>query len=62
MEQNEDKGIFSVQLDAEVKRWLVQKSVERQLAGLPLNERSMGAVIRDLIDEARKRDEQERAA
>lgn len=47
----------TVILGPEMKRWLERKAAERMMAGRPFGERSFGAVIRDLLTEAAKRDE-----
>lgn len=51
------RRLTSFEIDEELRRWLDLKVVSRIEAGVPRNERTMGAVIRDLLNEARVREE-----
>lgn len=56
MEQDERKTTVTVEVDADLKRWLERKSAERLIEGRPYGERSMGAVVRDLIAQAARQE------
>ena len=58
MEQKPSKALTSLEIDEDTKRWLELKVAERFVEGRPFGERSMGAVIRDILTEQRKREEQ----
>jgi hypothetical protein len=50
------RSLTSFEIPEDLRAWLDRKIVERIEAGLPRDERSMGAVIRDLLNEARERE------
>lgn len=51
-QQDEKRDVLSVEVHPELKRWLELKAAERIIAGRPFGERSMGAVIRDILSAA----------
>lgn len=55
-EQTERRTVVTVELDPELLQWLKRQSANRLLEGRPHGERSMGAVVRDLIAEAREKE------
>lgn len=57
MEQENRKWVTTIELTSDEKRWLEQEAARRILEGRPHGERSMTAVIRDLINTARAESE-----
>jgi plasmid stability protein len=51
-QQDEKRSILAVELDPDLKRWIELKAAERIIEGRPHGERSMGAVIRDILTAA----------
>lgn len=51
------RNLTSFEIPENLRVWLDKKIVQRIELGMPHGERSMGAVIRDLLNEARERDE-----
>lgn len=49
MEQDEKKSVVTFELTPDLKKWLELKAAERIIGGYAHGERSVGAVIRDLI-------------
>lgn len=56
MEQDERKQTVTLEVDPELLQWLKRKAAERLVEGRPHGERSMGAVIRDLIAQAARQE------
>jgi len=52
MEQDEKRTVITIEVDADVKRWLEFKAAERMIEGRPHGERSVGAVVRELLTNA----------
>jgi hypothetical protein len=52
MEQEERRQTVTIEVEPDVKRWLERKAAERIIEGRPHGERSVGAVIRDLLHDA----------
>jgi hypothetical protein len=56
-EQGESrKTTVTIEVEPDLLQWLREKSAERLVQGFEHGKRSMGAVIRDLIVEAREKD------
>ncbi len=62
MEQEDRRQVVTVEVDAEIKRWLERKAAERIIEGRPHGERSVGAVIRDLLSTAQLAEEPVKAS
>ena len=55
MEQQEEKRhVLAVEVHPDLKKWLELKAAERIIEGRPHGERSMGAVIRDILSAAKE--------
>jgi len=53
MENEPRKYVTTIELAPDEKRWLERQTAQRIIDGRPHGERSMNAVIRDLINTAR---------
>lgn len=62
IDQAPKRTVLAVEVDPDLKRWLELKAAERIVEGRPYGERSMGAVIRDILDTARAESEREELA
>lgn len=56
MDQDEKRTVVTVEVDSQIKRWLEIKSAQRIIDGRPFGERSVGAVIRDMLVAAHAED------
>lgn len=54
MTEDKRRHLVTVEVDPEIKRWLERKTAERLIEGRPHGERSISAVVRDLILDAAK--------
>lgn len=57
MDQKPRKHLVTIEVNPDVKRWLDLQAAQRLIEGREYGERSVGAVIRDLIDAARAESE-----
>lgn len=61
-EQATKRTVLAVEVEPDLKRWLELKAAARIVEGRPYGERSMGAVIRDILDTARADSERDELA
>lgn len=56
MDHTVRRHVITLEVDPDLKRWLERKAAERLIEGRPHGERSVGAVLRDIVAEAFKSD------
>lgn len=61
-QQDEKRAVLAVEVQPDLKRWLELKAAERIIEGRPFGERSMGAVIRDILSAAQEAEKEGVAA
>lgn len=58
MEQEDRRQVITLEVEPDLKRWLERKAAERMIDGRPHGERSVSAVIRDIIGDAYRSDQE----
>ena len=57
MEQETRRHLVTVDVEPDMKRWLEREAAKRLIEGRPHGERSVNAVVRDILEAARAESE-----